>query len=256
MRWARYEGIGSFPQRRWQNDLRWRGIVFWPEEEALWPTVIDLSVDASRLGARLQDARLTYVEGLAGSNPRFTSDWLRGGALFQRTAMVSVSLKYVGRRGAQVVLSGAWHEKGQSGLREEPISLQGEPVALGVGEPQPAGAPEIQLRCNVQHLALPLEALIKKLAEGRELSASETQSMRACISEYESGSCGSQRCSRSACSLRQSHGWLEYLRYKDVRDVLDTGKSGVHEEPPRLRARAGVETLALTALQRPGHYNP
>lgn len=256
MRWASYEGTGSFPGKRWRNALRWQCVAYWRDEAALWPTVLDVTVEASQLGARLHGARLTYFEGLTGSRPRYVSDWLRGGALTQRSALIRVALKYEGRRNDRVVLSGTWYEKGRAGPIEEVIELQGDFVAKGSGDPPVDAAEDIQARCNVQHLAILLETHLGKLADGQELTIRETQNLRTCIAEYKNRSCGTQQCRPVNCDLRQQHEWLAYLRYKDIRDVLDTTKSGIHADPPRLCARAGVETLAVTPMRRRGHYNP
>jgi hypothetical protein len=220
--------------------------------------VIAVSIKAEVLGAALRDVCLNRFEGLSGSRSSFTAeDWVRGTGFNQRSAKMNVTLRHEGFAGSQLALSGTWREKSHSGETTRAFTLQGDLVETGVGDPscfEAAAVPEV--KCNVQHIAHPLEELLKKLSEGKSLSDVEAGKLQALIEEYWNGDCGSQSCRPGNCSFRRPHDWLQIPhRYKDIADVLCYEKSGVSDNPPRLRARHGVEALRVP-LRRPGHYNP
>ncbi|SFQ40848.1 hypothetical protein SAMN03159339_0361 [Variovorax sp. 770b2] len=248
MYWASYEGTGTFTNRRWHNALRWKCEAYWAGETASWPTTVILTIDVVHLRRRLQHARLVHIEGLSGSRPLFGMDSLRSGTPNE----TDVTVRFEGFKSDAVVLSGLWRDKRKY---EEPFMLEGHLTSRGDGDPPAESDGGSEVRCNVQHVSLQLEPLLAKLADGATLTADETQNLRACVSEYRDGSCGTQSCRPANCALRQPHDWLTFRRYKDLRDVVDSSKSGIDDDPPNLRTRAGVEALTVTPMRRPGHFN-
>jgi hypothetical protein len=172
MRRARYAGVGKLCDERWGSDLSWHCDAYWPDDAAPSPTVIAVSIKAEVLGAALRDVCLNRFEGLSGSRSSFTAeDWVRGTGFNQRSAKMNVTLRHEGFAGSQLALSGTWREKSHSGETTRAFTLQGDLVETGVGDPscfEAAAVPEV--KCNVQHIAHPLEELLKKLSEGKSLS--------------------------------------------------------------------------------------
>lgn len=257
MRRARYEGIGEFPDERWGRDLSWSCDAYWPDEEAQSPTVLVVSINAV-LGAKLHDACLYRFEGLPGSRSSFTTeDWVNGTGFDRGSARIKMTLRHEGFDGDQLALSGTWYQKIRQGQAARNLTLQGSLVETGIGHPsslKAGGIPEA--KCNVQHIAHRLEELLKKLSDGKSLADVEAGELQMLIDEYWNGDCGSQSCRPGNCAFRRPHDWLQVPhRYKDIADVLSYEKSGISDNPPRLRARHGVETLRVP-VRRPGHYNP
>jgi len=249
MRWASYEGSGTFAKKHWRNALSWNCVAYWDEEPTSWPSIIILTVNATQSRARLQQAKLFHIEGVAGSRPLFAMNSLEGGI----SNRLDVTARFEGYRSDSVVISGTWRDKRKF---EEEFMLEGRLTSQGTSAPPTKSDLGASVRCNVQHLSILLERLLARLADCESLTEGETQSFRACVSEYHQGSCGSQSCRPTSCTLRQQHDWLTLWRYRDIRDVLDSPRSGIEEDPPKLRVRAGVETLALKQMRRPGHFNP
>ena len=257
MRWASYEGVLRFPKNRWKNEQRWHCVAYWNDEAAHCPAELRVTTGDLSGGRRLSEAHLRHVEGLAGSRPRFASERLSNSVLTQRRSKVSLNLVFEGFRGDRLIFSGTWCEISSTRLHsEEAIELEADLTNSGIGNPTDEIEKEVAERCSVQHVALQLEPLLKRLADREKLGSRERGNLRASIEEYLNGSCGTQQCRQSSCALRVQHDWLTFLRYQDVRDVLDYKKSGLSELAPRLLFRKGVETLAMTHKRRPGNYNP
>ena len=257
MWWASYEGVLRFPNSLWKNEQRWHCVAYWNDEAAQCPAELRVTARDLSGGRRLSEAHLKNVEGLAGSRPRFASEPLSNSVLRQRSSKVSLSLVFEGFRGGQLILSGIWCEFSSTRLHnEEAIKLEADLMRSGIGNPTGDIETEVAERCSVQHVALQLEPLLKKLSDGQRLGSRERGNLRASIKEYLNGSCGTQQCRHSSCALRAQHDWLTFLKYQDVRDVLDYKKSKLSEPAPRLLIREGVETLAMTYKRRPGSYNP
>lgn len=258
MRRARYVGVGKLPDERWGGDLSWHCDAYWPDETVQSPTMLVVSIKAPVLGANLRDACLSRFDGLAGSRASFMAeDWLQGIGFNQRSAKIRITLRHDGFVGNQLVLSGTWYQRIHLGQTVRNFTLQGDLIETGVSDPPSTKeASNREAKCNVQHVAHQLEGLLMKLSDGETLTKVDTEKLQELIQDYWNGDCGSQSCRPLSCSFRQPHSWLEVPhRYTDLRDVLHYEKSGISDNPPRLRARHAVDPFDLPVRQ-PGHYNP
>ncbi|CAJ4470171.1 Uncharacterised protein [Burkholderia pseudomallei] len=258
MRRARYVGVGKLSDERWGSDLGWHCDAYWPDEVAQSPTMLVVSIKASVSGAKLHDVCLSRFDGLAGSRSSFMAeDWLQGIGFNQRSAKMKITLRHDGFIGNQLVLSGTWYQRIHLRQTARDFTLQGDLIETGIGDlPSLKDASNPEAKCNVQHIAHQLEELLVKLSNAQTLTKVDAGKLQELIQDYRNRDCGSQLCRPGNCSFRQSHSWLEVLhRYKDIRDVLHYEKSGISDNPPRLRARHGVDPFGLPVRQ-PGHYNP
>lgn len=136
MWWVRYEGVGRFLGRRWKNELHWHCVAYWEDVTELCPTELYITVEDVIAGERLSEARLTHVEGLAGSHPRFVREPFRNDALARRSAKGIVSLVFEGFKKNQPIFSGTWCESGRARpINEEVIELQASLKSHGIGSP-------------------------------------------------------------------------------------------------------------------------
>lgn len=257
MLWARYSGTGTFPHQRWRGELKWHCDAYWTDASACHPSLLVITLKTLYGGAYVRDARLVFTEGLAGSRPHFTMNGFKRGAGFnQQSAKVSVALRYEGSRTTQVVLSGHFCERGVGGQISRAFTLEGDLVEQGDRDLPMEKTANAKTACNVRHLAVSLEPLMKILSDEAPLPKKEAERFQKLMVEYQNGSCSTKQCQPGSCALREQFDWLAYHGYKDMRDALDFEKSGLHSDPPKLRKRPGIETLKLTGLKQPGHYNP
>lgn len=249
MQRARYMGAGHLSQERWGRDLSWHCDAYWPDEAVdSPPTTLVVSIKAQLQNASLRDVCLTRVDALSGSGSSFMAeDWQQGAGFNQRSAKMKITLRHECFLGNQLVMSGTWYEKSRLGETKKDFALQGDLVETGIGEPLSfkVGA-QAEAKCNIQHIAHPLEELLMKLADGQTLTTVEVGKLQGLIKDYRDGRCMGKSCGPGHCSFRRPHNRLAVThRYKDIADVLSYPRSGISDNPPKLRIRHGVESLGL-----------
>ncbi len=252
---AKYVGTGNFSDRRWDAHIEWSCKAFWSDASAQCPSILLVTLKPQYSGVLVRDARLEHFEGLFGSRPSYTMSVHKKSKKFARSYKTSLTLRFEGFQGAEIVLSGDWCKNDIAGQTNRGLTLQGRLEELGDGT-LPVDTTPLAARCNVQSIAISLEPLLKRLADTETLSKSETRDLHDLISSYSKRVCGTQQCHPVNCALRQQADWLTYLGYQDLRDALDYAKSGLDANPPKLKRRPGVEILKLTALKQPGHFAP
>lgn len=256
---ARYSGVGTIPRKgKWRGALEWQCEVYWEDASAPRPSVLVMSLKAQNGYARISEARLDLTSGLEHSQLRYAMDAFKvGGGFYRQKTKVDVALLYEGGDGGHVSLSGRFRERGVGGPLSHDFTLNGVLVELGDCHPPVKKAAIAKGPCQIKHLAVMLEPMLKSLAYDEHLPKDEVEQFQKLFAEYRAaGRCSAQQCRPGDCGLRIQSDWIAFYGYKDMRDVLDFEKSGLHSNPPELRERPGIETLKLTGLKQPGHYNP
>lgn len=256
---ARYAGTGMFPRRgALRGALKWHCEAYWEHERAPRPVVVVMSLKADFGHAGVSEAQLKFVAGLDQSGPQYMMDAFKmGGGIHRQKAKVDVTIRCEGGDGGHIFLSGRFRERGVDRRALQDFVLEGVLVELGEGHPPVKKAAIVEGPCQVKHLAVLLEPMLKNLADEVNLPRNEAEQFQKLFAEYRAaGRCSPKHCRPGTCSLRTPSDWIAFHGYRDMKDALDFEKSGLHTVPPRLRKRPGVETLKLTNLRQPGHYNP
>lgn len=256
---ARYSGFGTIPRKgKWSGALQWHCEAYWEDASAPHPSVLVLSLQAQNGHARIREARLDVTAGLEHSHLIYAMEAFKvGGGFYRQKTKVDVTLRYEGANGGQVFLSGRFRERGAVRPFSHDFTLSGGLVELGDCHPPVKKAAIAKGPCQIKHLAVMLEPTLKRLAYEVQLPKDEVEQFQKLFAEYRAaGRCSTQQCHSGNCGLRLQADWLAFYGYKDMRDALDFEKSGLHSNPPKLRERPGIETLKLSGLKQPGHYNP